>query len=92
MVGIGLADGVGADLLRIYDPQFHLLESFTPPAYGPNGSFGFTHEDIGYLRVTCDFCAFDDFLFGAPVPEPGSLLLVGSLGLLASLRRTLRRR
>ena len=89
MVGIGVADGIGVDTLRIYDSANNLLETFVvPPA--ANTYVGFTRAsfDIARLEVTCDFCALDDLQFTAAVPEPASMLLLGTglLGLAARVR------
>ncbi len=77
-VGIGLeCDSCGSATAKIYDANYNLLESFTPsfPVY-----FGFERPDFEIKRfvIYLDGCAIDDLQFNSPIPEPASMLLLGS--------------
>ena len=88
MVGIGIANGTGLDILRVYDSAGTLLESYTV-ATGSNVYPVITRGayDISRLEITGDYFAIDDLQFNA-IPAPGAILL-GSIGvgLVGWLRR-----
>jgi hypothetical protein len=87
-VGIGIADSrFGPENLSIYDPSFNLLESITAPT-GLDSYAGFerTAADIKYFEIFGDYFAIDDLQHNvldnrqpnASVPEPSTLLMLGS--------------
>ncbi len=92
MVGIGIADGAGADFITAFDINMNVLESYQAPL-GLNSYAGINTGafNIKYFSVSGDFFAVDDLQFTAAssVPEPSLMLLLGSgvLGLVVTSRK-----
>ncbi|NIM95383.1 MAG: hypothetical protein GTO18_16935 [Anaerolineales bacterium] len=75
-IGIGIANSKGGrELLKIYDSNFHMLESYTLPS-GRNTYVVFTRDqwEIKYLEITGDWFAIDDLQFNPQIIDikPGT--------------------
>ncbi|MBD2730734.1 hypothetical protein H6G96_31560 [Nostoc sp. FACHB-892] len=90
-VGIGIASGdATAEVLKVFDASFNLLESFTVPNVNVSNIYaGITRNagDIKYLEVSGSFFAVDDLQFSnssvQSVPEASSILGLVAIGGLA---------
>ncbi len=99
MVGIGVANSQGgSEYITAYDSSMNSLETYIVPS-GINTYTGIDRQgvfDIAYLEITGDFFAIDDLQFnsGAPVPEPSTILLVGTglLGIIGFSRKRLNKK
>jgi hypothetical protein len=83
-VGIGVADSAGGpETINAYGIGLNLLESLVVPS-ASNIYVGFNRPtaDIKFFSISGDFFAVDDLQHDAgsltPVPEPATLLLVGT--------------
>ena len=95
MVGIGIANSRGGpEYISVYNANMALIEKYQVQS-GSNVYSGIDRGglfDIKYFEITGDFFAIDDLQFdsgGASVPEPSTMLLMGTglLGLLGYSRK-----
>ena len=79
-VGIGIANNSGGpEYITAYDSGMNLLETYTVPS-GLNVYYGINYgaASIKYFEITGDFFSIDDLQHDASIPEPATMLLLGS--------------
>lgn len=92
----GYWNSIGSGFVRVQDASQNVLADLTNPAKGIY-TFDLYYADIKYITFSpgadSGGAAIDNLRFGAPVPEPSTLLLLGSglAGLVGYGRRRLKK-